>query len=210
MRDEQNILEVGTLHPDYMGFIFYPSSKRFVGDILKPEVLDKLPGSVKKTGVFVNETLSVVYETIRTFRLDAVQFHGDETSEYVQTFYLKNNNPHFPHVEIIKAFSIDENFEWTTLKSYAPFCNYFLFDTKTSGYGGSGRKFNWNLLEQYDNRLPFFLSGGLEPEDLKEIKNLQQLNVYAVDLNSKVEIQPGLKDVDKIKQLMQIRKELAI
>lgn len=200
MRDKENIDQIAELQPDYMGFIFYPLSKRFAGDALDEEQIVSLPSHIKKTGVFVNETVDKIRSVIDRFTLDAIQLHGDESPEDVIKIYINNNNPHVIHVSIIKAFAIDADFDFKILEEYKTFCDYFLFDTKTPGYGGSGQKFDWKILEKYDNEVPFFLSGGIGPEDIEDIKK-SGLKIYAIDVNSKVEIIPGLKDISKIKQI---------
>jgi phosphoribosylanthranilate isomerase len=199
MRDKENIKAIADLHPDFMGFIFYPGSKRFVGDLLDVNQVRHLPASIKKTGVFVNASADEIRNAIEKYNLSAVQLHGDESVEFVIQLYLNNNNPHVKHVKIIKAFAVDAAFDFTITQAYTTFCDYFLFDTKTSGFGGSGQKFDWSLLKQYDQARPFFLSGGLGPEDIAAIRQLKELNLYGIDINSKVETSPGLKDVEKVK-----------
>ncbi len=201
MRNKENINQVAELQPDYMGFIFYSPSKRFAGDILDEEQITSLPSHIKKTGVFVNEKIDQIRSTINKYVLDAIQLHGDESPDDVKNIYVQNNNPHAIHVKIIKAFAIDANFDFEKLEVYKTFCDYFLFDTKTPEHGGSGQKFDWKILNKYDNEIPFFLSGGIGPDDIEEIKKLD-LNIYAIDINSKVETAPGLKDLSKIQQII--------
>jgi phosphoribosylanthranilate isomerase len=207
MRDKENIKAIAALHPDYLGFIFYEASKRFVGNSLDQELLANLPSNIKKTGVFVNADLDTIRTTINLYGLDAVQLHGDETLEFVKDLYLQNNNPHVIRVNIIKAFAIDNNFDFAETQAYRTFCDYFLFDTKTSGYGGSGQKFDWAVLNQYDQQVPFFLSGGIGPGDIPGIQALKGLNLHAIDLNSCMEIEPGLKDLEKVKAVMSALKK---
>jgi phosphoribosylanthranilate isomerase len=189
-----NIKEVIALSPDYVGFIFYKGSKRFVGDDFSPEALKDIPKQIKKTGVFVNEEVNKVIEIANKFKLDAIQLHGDESPEYCINVKIKG-------IEIIKVFAMDKNFDFKKLESYRSCCDYFLFDTKGKEYGGTGRTFDWELLKKYDNNLPFFLSGGIGPEEIDEIRKLKGLAIYAVDINSKVETSPGLKNIDLIKKI---------
>jgi phosphoribosylanthranilate isomerase len=192
MKYPDNIREVAQLAPDYMGFIFYQKSKRFVGaDFVIPEI----SSSIKKVGVFVNDTIDNILVKVNKYKLDLVQLHGDESAEFCKTIRTT--------VPVIKAFGIDENFDFSLLNKYADSCDYFLFDTKTPEYGGSGTKFDWNILENYKGNKPFFLSGGIELESVKKISNLksQISNLYAIDVNSKFEIKPGLKDIDKLKTM---------
>ena len=191
MRENENILALAQLQPDYMGFIFYPSSKRFAGN-LDAELLKSLPNSIKKTGVFVNASEKDIIETTEKYNLQAIQLHGNETPGFC--FNLKSMN-----VEIIKAFGIDENFGFNTLSSYQDTVDYFLFDTKTALHGGSGQVFEWTLLGNYNLDMPYFLSGGLSPENISSLQSITDNRLYAADLNSCFETQPGLKDIEKLK-----------
>lgn len=183
MRDTANIKAVAELRPDYMGFIFYEKSPRYVGNEFA--ILDLRLNSV---GVFVNEST----EKILSKGLKIVQLHGDETPE--QCDELRK------HVKVIKAFSIDDDFDFETTKKYN--ADYFLFDTKGKYYGGNAKTFNWDKLKEYDQRIPFFLSGGLNADNLKDISILKGMNLHAIDLNSGVEDSPGLKNIEKIKSVM--------
>lgn len=193
MRVTENILEVAALQPDYMGFIFYKHSKRYAGG-LSAELLRELPLNIKKTGVFVNESLSVVTELVTRFGFNAIQLHGAETSEYC--LELKQILPR--ETEIIKAFGVDEDFDFGQLKAYEGGADYFLFDTQTPGHGGSGKVFNWSLLDRYELDKPYFLSGGIGPEHMEDINNIKDKRLYAVDVNSRFELEPGLKQIDKL------------
>ncbi len=191
MRDAENIRQLAVLNPDYIGFIFYSKSKRFV-EVIDEEVLNALPDTVKKTGVFVDENFDVVVEKIERFKLHAVQLHGNETPEYCIRF--KEHK-----VEVIKAFGLDSNFDFDKLNNYQDAVDYFLFDTKTEQHGGSGKTFNWNILSKYNLQIPYFLSGGLSLEHLTEIRKIDDSRLYALDLNSKFEIEPGLKNIEKLR-----------
>ena len=191
MLHQDNINDVATLDPDFMGFIFYPKSPRYVVGRLDPDILKKLHASIIKTGVFVNESLERILDHSKTYDLAALQLHGNETPQFC-------NSLHELGYIIIKAFQVDERFNFSQLNAYEMSCDYYLFDTKTSAYGGSGKKFDWNILKQYNNVKPVFLSGGIAPGDEPEIEKLKDLNIYALDLNSKFEIEAGSKDVSKL------------
>ncbi|HEX8356915.1 MAG TPA: phosphoribosylanthranilate isomerase [Segetibacter sp.] len=190
MRDAENIRQLALLEPDYIGFIFYPKSKRYA-DSLDTDALNRLPLSTKKTGVFVNATFEDISKQIKAYNLQAIQLHGDETPEFCTSFI--NND-----IEVIKAFGIDKQFDFNTLNTYNNAVDYFLFDTKTDQYGGSGQVFNWDLLKMYHLEKPYFLSGGLGVEHLNEIKKINDTRLYALDFNSRFELQPGLKDIEKL------------
>ena len=193
MREINNIQDLVNLNPDYIGFIFYPKSKRFVGENIDAKIIASIPKTIAKVGVFVNETIENVAKTINLSELSLVQIHGDESAEYCKELKSKINVP------ITKAFQVDVNFDFSILEEYKPYCDYFLFDTKTENYGGSGMRFDWNILQKYDNEKPLFLSGGIDLEHIQDIVNLKNLNIHALDINSKFEIEPGLKDIGKIK-----------
>ncbi|WP_432712522.1 phosphoribosylanthranilate isomerase [Pedobacter sp.] len=193
MRDPANIAAVAALKPAYLGFIFYPQSKRFVGN-LSASVLDALPASIIKTGVFVNEQLHQVQEFVLKYKLQAVQLHGDECPNYCKA--LKTL---FPGISLIKAFGLKEGFDFATLIPYQKVVDYFLFDTQTPDHGGSGKTFNWAILKEYTLNVPFFLSGGIGPEHVVELQQLSHPNLYGIDVNSRFETEPALKDTDKLK-----------
>ncbi|GAB3927337.1 phosphoribosylanthranilate isomerase [Mucilaginibacter myungsuensis] len=186
-----NIATVAGLQPDYVGFIRYERSPRFV-DELPEETLIQLPSTIKKTGVFVNEDPSVMEELIGKYNFEAIQLHGNESPEFCAQFKGR--------VEVLKAFGVDEEFDFEQLDKYADHVDYFLFDTKTAAHGGSGQSFDWSVLDNYKLDVPFFLSGGLSLDNIAEVKNIKHPAFYGVDLNSKFEIEPGLKDIDKLKQ----------
>jgi phosphoribosylanthranilate isomerase len=194
MKYPDNILEVGSLLPDYMGFIFWPKSARyFDGD------MPDLPKSIKKVGVFVNENISIIETKIAKYNLQAIQLHGQESVEFCSELKAKSG----AEIEIIKVFSADENFDFSVLKPYESVCDYFLFDTKGKLPGGNGIAFDWRILEKYPSTKPFFLSGGIGIEEIKNIKEISITNLplYAIDINSKFEIEPGLKDIKRLKDL---------
>lgn len=188
-----NIREVVKCTPDYMGFIFYEGSKRFVGEELDAAYLNSLDFKIKKVGIFVRAEQEYILEKVKKYNLDFVQLHGNESSDFCNELSC--------HVKIIKAFGIDETFDFSQLQDYKASSAYFLFDTKTKEYGGSGKHFNWRILGNYDNEIPFFLSGGININHIGSILQMDKMNIHAIDVNSKFEIEPGLKDIEKIKLL---------
>ena len=181
MKFTENILEVGSLLPDFMGFIFWEKSSRyFDGE------MPILPKTIKKVGVFVDESIEIIQSKIEKHDLDCIQLHGIESVTYCQK--LKK----LP-IEIIKVFSIKDNFDFEILNDFESVCDYFLFDTKGELPGGNGTTFDWNLLKKYPSDKPFFLSGGIGIEEIKLIKDMN-LPVYAIDINSKFETKPGFKN----------------
>ncbi|WP_340076808.1 phosphoribosylanthranilate isomerase [Leptobacterium sp. I13] len=196
MKYEENIKEVAMLQPDYMGFIFWEGSKRYLDNPIPKDI----PSTIKKTGVFVDATLEEIIEKVKTYTLQAVQLHGKESPELCKQ--LKTEQP---QVEIIKVFSIGNNFSFEQLTPYETMCDFYLFDTKGKLPGGNGDTFNWAVLENYPSQKPFFLSGGIGLEQLNDIASFCKKEAskycYAIDVNSMFEIKPGLKDVGKIKDL---------
>lgn len=188
MKYSENIEETAELLPDYMGFIFYEKSPRFFdGDV--PE----LPKSIQKVGVFVNAPISDILQKIKEYNLQVIQLHGDESPEICEILKIIN-------MQVIKAFSVDDDFNFKTLAPYETVCDYFLFDTKGQNPGGNGTTFDWQILEKYPSKKPFFLSGGIGLEEIRRIKELN-LPIYAIDVNSKFETKPGLKNIQLLKQL---------
>ncbi|MGB2405001.1 MAG: phosphoribosylanthranilate isomerase [Flavobacteriaceae bacterium] len=198
MREPENIAAIVNVKPDYMGFIFWAPSRRHVSKITEP-----LPLGIKKTGVFVDASVDYIQSTIETHALEAVQLHGEETPAYCGL--IKGFG-----VEVIKAFSIHDNFAFSQLDPYEKTCDFFLFDTKGELPGGNGINFDWNILEAYTFSKPFFLSGGIGPESLRAIKSLIKTNLplYAIDVNSKFESAPGIKKIEVIKSFKDALYEL--
>ena len=191
MKHAHNIEEVMALKPDYLGFIFYPPSKRYIGDVLGAGFVKNLKG-VKKVGVFVNAPLADIWHAIEAYGLDMVQLHGQESPGLCRELMDYG-------VIVIKAFSIgEEDFPFNMLEAYVPFVDYFLFDTKGKLPGGNGVRFNWEALEVYPYETPFFLSGGIKSEHSQQIASLRHLPIHAVDINSGFEIEPGLKDAEQV------------
>ena len=181
MKYPSNILETAQLMPDYLGLIFYEKSPRyFYGElpIINP--------SIQKVGVFVNASLEEILTKIKQYDLQIIQLHGNESPEFCHL--LKHIN-----TVIIKVFAVDDAFEFSQIYPYENVCDYFLFDTKGKNPGGNGTSFNWQLLQQYPSQKPFFLSGGIGLDDIEKIKKLD-LPIHAIDINSKFESLPGLKN----------------
>lgn len=193
MKFPRNIEALMEINPDYIGMIFYPKSKRYVVDSLSPSFIRNLPKNIKKVGVFVDSSIENIEYEVNKYQLDAVQLHGNESVEFCEK--IKKT-----HLVLIKAFHIFQGFEFKTTEDYKTVADYYLFDTQTKLYGGSGNKFEWKLLNQYNNEKPFFLSGGIGFEDLDTLKELKNYNIHAIDINSRFELSPGLKDIEKIKQ----------
>lgn len=196
MRDELNIHEIAQLRPNYMGFIFYKNSKRYVGLNFSKTNLIELSTDINKVGVFVNEEIDEILSIQSKYSLDYLQLHGDESPQVCEQLYLLNK-------KVIKAFAVGKSFDFSVLTAYKPFVNYFLFDTKGKEYGGNGISFDWNLLKNYDGEIPLFLSGGIGLEEIELLNQLdyKKINIQVIDVNSKIEIEPGIKDINKAKLL---------
>ncbi|WP_461787831.1 phosphoribosylanthranilate isomerase [Pedobacter sp.] len=195
MKQATNIAEVANLHPDYMGFIFYEKSPRFISEV-SAELIKYVPNEIKTTGVFVDESAEAVKSLVAKHQLKAVQLHGNESVAYCQE--IKELN-----VEVIKAFGVHENFDFNILSDYEPYVDYFLFDTQTPVHGGSGKVFDWTLLQNYNLQKPYFLSGGIDLVHANQIKQIADERLHAIDINSKFELEPGLKDVNKLKEFFE-------
>ncbi len=188
----ENIQQISETKPDFMGFIFYKKSPRYCRSSLNKEQLSKLSQATNLVGVFVDEGTENILQTCSHFCLNHVQLHGKETAEQCKELQIAG-------LKVIKAFSIEKAFDFEILKKYQNYCDYFLFDTKTKLQGGSGKKFNWDLLNRYSLDTPFFLSGGIGIEDLEEIKKIKHPQLFGLDINSRFETEPGLKNHEKIK-----------
>jgi len=200
MKHSENILEVADLKPDYLGFIFYERSPRNFS-----EEIPEIDAAIKKTGVFVDAEISFILEKLKKYNFKAIQLHGKESAEYCQQLKLALDEGN--SAEIIKVFSVKETFDFEVLKPYEGVVDYFLFDTKGENKGGNGIVFNWEVLKDYPSNTPFILSGGI---GLDEIENINKLFtyfkgeekshlLYAVDVNSKFELEAGLKDQKQLK-----------
>jgi len=190
--DPLNVKAVAEAEPDFMGFIFYRHSSRFVGEGAETLVLKNLPHSIKKTGVFVDESIDRIVKISNLTGIDLIQLHGNESPAYcseLRSFGLS----------VIKTFNIGNEFSFETLIRYLAVCDYFLFDTKSDKPGGSGSKFDWKKINEYSLDKPFFLSGGIGPEDTAVIKSIATRGFFAVDINSRFETAAGFKDAELVK-----------
>ena len=190
LNNGDNINQLMKLDLDFMGIIFYRKSSRFFNSEILPKT------EKKYIAVFVDESLDVIKEIINKYKFEYVQLHGNEDEKFCKEISSLCN--------IIKAFRIDDRFDLNEIEKYSKYCKYFLFDTFTESYGGSGKKFNWDLLLNYDHKKDFILSGGINLELISSIKKLknQLPNLIGVDLNSKFEIKPGLKDINRVKKFI--------
>lgn len=194
MRERQNMIDVAALRPDYMGFIFYPKSSRFAGDVLKPEWVREVNGlGIGTVGVFVNETVENIMNTVEKFGFSTVQLHGSEPPEVCARLQQMG-------LTVWKVFHLKsvESGVWSPLLPYVEVCDAFLFDTPSQAYGGTGEKFGWDILQDYPYQKPFILSGGIGPEDIDTVLQLRFPQLIGIDINSKFEIRPGLKNVDAL------------
>jgi len=196
MKFAANIAAVAALQPDYLGFIFYEKSPRFISDV-SAELIKYIPSEIKTVGVFVDVDLEIVKKKVNLYQLKAVQLHGNESAEYCAE--LKSL---FNSLEVIKAFGVDEDFEFAVLNNYTAVVDYFLFDTKTKAHGGSGKTFDWKILDNYKLDKPYFLSGGIDLEHADVILKIDDSRLYALDINSRFEVEPGVKDAEKIREFV--------
>lgn len=197
MKFPENIRQVAALQPDYLGFIFYPHSPRFIGYDPNKELTElRLPA--KKVGVFVDKDFSTIKNIIQLYQFDAVQLHGNESAETCAALQKI--------VPVIKAFGVDENFDFDQLEAYENSVDYFLFDTKTTVHGGSGKSFDWHVLENYKLQVPFFVSGGLGLENISAVLQFKHPAFYGLDLNSRFEDEPGVKNMGKLKEAFDLIK----
>ena len=193
MREAENIREVEALGIDMMGFIFWPKSSRYVSE--RPAYL---PTQCKRVGVFVNEDVEKVKHIAEDYALDFIQLHGSESPEQISHL-----SPLASHLSIIKAFNIATADDLEATKPYEGLVDYFLFDTKAQLPGGSGQQFDWSVLTNYVGKTPFLLSGGIGPDDAKRVKAFNHSKCVGFDLNSKFEVEPALKDIQKLKTFLE-------
>ncbi|OAD91633.1 N-(5'-phosphoribosyl)anthranilate isomerase [Aequorivita soesokkakensis] len=195
---KHNIAEVAKLQPDYLGFIFYEKSPRFF-DL---EEIPSLSLGIKKVGVFVNATIEEILETFEKYNLDVIQLHGNETKEFVLTLNMYLRLKFWDGYEVWKVFPVDDSFDFSKTRDFVKKVDAFLFDTKGDNHGGNGKTFNWEVLKNYKYETPFLLSGGIGLEEVDELKELLKtdLPIHAIDVNSKFEIEPGLKNIEDLKR----------
>ena len=192
MKFTENREQIEKLPVDWLGFIFYPPSKRFAGELPETGLFDS---EKQKVGVFVDESIYEIMGLAKNLNFEYVQLHGKENPKTCRI--LKKQG-----LKIIKAFNVDEKFKFEKTQTYHGIADYFLFDTKTKLHGGSGKKFNWKILGDYTGQTPFLLSGGIKPEDAETIKKLEHQQLAGVDLNSGFEDEPGVKNVEKLKNFI--------
>lgn len=195
LRDADNLKQIAALNPDFIGFIFYDQSPRFVGDSLDEATVKALPRSIRKVGVFVNASPDYILRNVKKYDLQYVQLHGTETPDFCRSLQNRGLN-------VIKAFRIGEGFNFSMLNNYKAFSDLFLFDAKGDQPGGNGVTFDWNILKNYDNTKPFFISGGIGLDNLDQLAQLKGMKLYGVDVNSQVETAPGVKDLAKVRELI--------
>jgi phosphoribosylanthranilate isomerase len=191
MRDADNIRAIAAFQPDYMGFIFYRNSPRWVGEEF---VMPDLP-QIKKVGVFVNATSEEMLEAVTRHGLDVLQLHGNESVGQVKEMVRHG-------VAIWKVFNLDAEFDFRQVEAYEPFVEVFLFDTKGKHFGGNATTFDWTVLKKYHQRIPFMLSGGLNATNVAGVHELTAMNIRGVDLNSGVESAAGVKDPEKLRNVI--------
>ena len=189
MREAENIRELEAQGVDLMGFIFWPKSSRYVSE--RPAYL---PTKCKRVGVFVDERIEEVQRIAKEYALDFIQLHGHETPDYIRQL---------DDLSIIKAFNIATADDFAACIPYEGLVDYFLFDTKGKSVGGNGEKFDWSVLKAYHGRTPFLLSGGIGPDDATRIKAIRHPRYAGIDLNSRFELSPALKDINKLKTFIQ-------
>ena len=209
MRDAQNIREVSQLGVDMIGMIFYPKSPRYVEmqsshagiipDYVKEDINIKSAKSPARVGVFVDDMVQNIVTRVVNYHLDYVQLHGNEPREMCENLRLTLDPDIRPGIKIIKAISVSDASDIQKYKEYVGAVDLFLFDTKCKTVGGSGQQFDWQVLEQYDGEVPFLLSGGIGPEDASRLHAFHHPKCIGIDLNSRFEIEPGVKDAEKLK-----------
>ena len=206
MTSSEQVMQLDEMGAEFAGFIFYPKSPRYVYRFMPRPEIKKIKGKgINKVGVFVNAPVEEVLQAVDDCGLYIVQLHGDETPRYCEK--IAN------YVTVVKAFRLreDDNILWK-VKDYRDIADMFLFDTEGAGYGGTGKKFDWNVLKGLNIGKPFFLSGGIEPEDAEKLKELLldpvAKDLFSIDVNSKFETSPGIQDMDKLKDFIAIIKQI--
>ena len=201
MKETENITEISALQPDYLGFIFWEKSKRN----MTLDAIPELPETIKKVGVFVDASIQEIAAKINQYQLDVIQLHGNESVIFCRNVKKLG-------VEVIKVFSMASTFNFSLVKEYVLAVDYFLFDTKGKLPGGNGITFDWNILENYHCDTPYFLSGGIgttEIDGLKEfLKSPAAKKCYAIDVNSRFEKKPGIKNIIKLQKFKKLLYEI--
>jgi phosphoribosylanthranilate isomerase len=201
MRYLPNVKEILEYQPDYLGFIFFVGSKRFTAAHEMDRIIKLDFGKTKRIGVFVNEEIDIILDFNERGYFSIVQLHGEESPEYVEKLSVSG-------LKVIKAISVGDDFNKAQLKPFEGKVDYFLFDTKGKYRGGNGWKFNWNVLKDIDHQTPFFLSGGLTPDDVEKAVSLDIPELEALDFNSQLETKPGIKNINRVEELVKSLKEI--
>ena len=195
MNDQENTLSISELQPDFLGFVFWKNSKRYCEN-----VIEDIPENIEKVGVFVDADYNEIVDKIISHQLDFIQLHGEETADFC--LQIRNTN-----IKVIKAITIDNNFNFNELEYNKDCVDYFLFDTKGELPGGNGTTFDWEILNQYKQDIPYFLSGGISLDEWPKLKKFLQSDAakycYAIDINSQFEDEPGIKNKQKIKEFQE-------
>ncbi|WP_368666890.1 phosphoribosylanthranilate isomerase [Dysgonomonas sp. 511] len=194
MKYPHNIKELNALPINLMGMIFYNKSPRYIDNLEWEDIRDVLHPEIGRAGVFVNAGMDYILQMAEKYRLGTVQLHGNELPEFCKELAT--------YMPVIKAFSIAEASDFEQAEQYEAINGYFLFDTKTPQYGGSGQKFDWNILDNYQGDTPFLLSGGISADDVEAIRKIKHPKFAGVDLNSRFETQPGMKDIKQLQQFI--------
>ena len=207
MRDADNIRDISALGVDMIGLIFYPPSPRYVqqfssGAGIIPDYAPDMGKTPLRVGVFVDDMPQNIVTRVYNYKLDYIQLHGNEPRETLENLRATIDPDINPNIKIIKAISVSSAEDIKKYKEYVGAADLFLFDTKCKTVGGSGEQFDWQVLQAYDGDVPFLLSGGIGSDDAERVKNFHHPKCIGIDLNSKFEIEPALKDVEKLKQFL--------
>ena len=207
MRDADNIRDISALGVDMIGLIFYPPSPRYVQQFSSgagsiPDYAPDMGKTPLRVGVFVDDMPQNIVTRVYNYKLDYIQLHGNEPRETLENLRATIDPDIKPKIKIIKAISVSSAEDIKKYKEYVGAADLFLFDTKCKTVGGSGELFDWQVLQAYDGDVPFLLSGGIGPDDAERIQNFHHPKCIGIDLNSKFEIEPALKDVEKLKQFL--------
>lgn len=207
MRDADNIRDISALGVDMIGLIFYPPSPRYVqqfssGAGIIPDYAPDMGKTPLRVGVFVDDMPQNIVTRVYNYKLDYIQLHGNEPRETLENLRATIDPDIKPNIQIIKAISVSSAEDIKKYKEYVGAADLFLFDTKCKTVGGSGEQFDWQVLQAYDGDVPFLLSGGIGPDDAERVRNFHHPKCIGIDLNSKFEIEPALKDVEKLKQFL--------
>lgn len=207
MRDADNIRDISALGVDMIGLIFYPPSPRYVqqfssGAGIIPDYAPDMGKTPLRVGVFVDDMPQNIVTRVYNYKLDYIQLHGNEPRETLENLRATIDPDIKPNIKIIKAISVSSAEDINKYKEYVGAADLFLFDTKCKTVGGSGEQFDWQVLQAYDGEVPFLLSGGIGPDDAERVRNFHHPKCIGIDLNSKFEIEPALKDVEKLKQFL--------